>query len=74
MAGLPPPDLDAVFAPGEGAPVEDMPPAEDEAMASDIGNEEALNAAIDEAFSTDDPDLRREAFKNAMRLCMPDAY
>ena len=67
-------DLDSVFgkgAPAEGAPIE---PDADDPMADDAGNEEALNMAIDEAFETDDPDLRREAFKNAMRLCMASGY
>lgn len=67
------PDLDALFGPEEGAPVEgDMPPPED--PADDVGNEEALNAAIDEAFETDDPELRREALKNAIRMCMSTGY
>lgn len=69
-APLPKEDLDAVFGAEEGAPVDDidMPP---EDMA---GDEEALNMAIDEAFDSTDPDMRREAFKNAVRLCKELPY
>lgn len=77
MAAPTPADLEQAFAggpdltPTEGAPSERMHTGE---VLDDEGNEEALDAAIDEAFSTDDPDVRREAFKNAMRLCMPGGY
>ena len=55
-------ELDAVFMGMSG-------PAEGEDMDEDAESEEALDAAIDEAFSSDDPVTRREAFKNAIRLC-----
>ena len=29
----------------------------------------ALDAAIDEALTAEDPAIRREAFKNAVRMC-----
>jgi hypothetical protein len=68
MAAPPKEDLDSVF--GEGAPAEtmpsDLPPADDD-MAG--GDEEALDMAIDEAFDAKDPAVRREAFKNAVRMC-----
>ena len=60
-----PDDFSDVF--GEGAPVEDM--GEDMEMEEDEASEEAVDAAIDEAFATEDPVARREAFKNAVRLC-----
>jgi len=59
-----PPDLEAVFGAEEGAPVEGDMPDTDEMV-----DEEALDMAIDEAFSAEDPVARREAFKNAVRLC-----
>ena len=57
-------ELDAVFL--GAAPAEDAEMSEDD---EDPEAEEALDAAIDEAFTTEDPEARREAFKNAMRLC-----
>lgn len=59
-----PEDLEAVFGPEEGAP-----PTDEEMPGDDMGNEEALDMAIDEAFDAEDPVVRREAFKNAVRLC-----
>lgn len=63
-APMPKEDLDDVFGAEEAMPAEDMPL--DDEMA---GDEEALNMAIDEAFEATDPEVRREAFKNAVRLC-----
>lgn len=65
--GAKPEDFSEVF--GEGA----APVEEDEAMLEeeDAESEEAVDAAIDEAFATEDPVARREAFKNAVRLCKP---
>lgn len=61
-----PEELDAVFGAEEGAapPVDDAMPPED-----DMADEEALDMAIDEMFDAEDPAVRREAFKNAVRLC-----
>ncbi len=61
----PPEDLEAAFGGG------DMPPAEGEMPDTDEmgADEEALDMAIDEAFEAEDPVARREAFKNAVRLC-----
>lgn len=60
-----PEDLEAVFGGAEGAPVdsEEMPNPDE------MVDEEALDMAIDEAFTAEDPVARREAFKNAVRLC-----
>ncbi len=68
-APMPKEDLDAVFLPGdEEASAE--PPLPDDLGDEDAGgDEEALDMAIDEAFDSDDPMVRREAFKNAVRLC-----
>lgn len=65
-APMPQEDLDAVFGAEEEAATDPLldPPVDD--MAAD---EEALDMAIDEAFDSTDPDVRREAFKNAVRLC-----
>jgi hypothetical protein len=63
---MPKEDLDAVFMPGEDDMAEEdpgLPPVDDG------GDEEALDMAIDEAFDATDPAVRREAFKNAVRLC-----
>jgi hypothetical protein len=57
-------DLDSLFGPEEGAPLDDEMAPEDAE-----GDEAALDMAIDEAFESDDPVARREAFKNAVRLC-----
>lgn len=61
---MPKEELDAVFLDGaeDEMGAESMP--EDEG-----GDEEALDMAIDEAFDATDPAVRREAFKNAVRLC-----
>jgi hypothetical protein len=60
-------DFSDVFGAGaEGAPVDEL---EDETMEDDAESDDALDAAIDEAFSAEDPVVRREAFKNAVRLC-----
>lgn len=59
-------DLDEVFGPEEGAPVEGDDMMSDEDVE---GDDAALDMAIDEAFESDDPVTRREAFKNAVRLC-----
>lgn len=66
---LPPPpdDLAAVFG-GDAPPEGDMPPLDDE-MNNVEADEEALDMAIDEALNSEDPMARREAFKNAVRLC-----
>lgn len=64
-APMPKEDLDAVFGPEEGAPVEDEMMSDEDAAADDA----ALDMAIDEAFEATDPVTRREAFKNAVRLC-----
>lgn len=72
---MPKEDLDQVF--GSGAPPpDDMAPPDDGAPPDDMnnGDEEALDMAIDEAFSATDPDVRREAFKNAVRLCGGHGY
>lgn len=65
-------DLAAVFM-GDGAapPMADaaLPPEDDAAEM-----EAALDDAIDEAFSAEDPVLRREAFKRAIRLCKEETY
>jgi hypothetical protein len=61
-----PEDLDAVFGAEEGAEPDTML---DPAVDDGAGDEEALDMAIDEAFDATDPDVRREAFKNAVRLC-----
>jgi hypothetical protein len=51
----------------------------EEALTEDLETEEdpegdaALDAAIDEALTAEDPVIRREAFKNAVRMCK-DAY
>lgn len=50
----------------EGAPVEEMPP---EGTMVDEDEGEALDMAIDELFSAEDPEARREAFKRAVELC-----
>lgn len=62
-------DLAAVFAGPEGGPP--PPPTGDMSSTNtdDMQTEEALDAAIDEAFDSTDPVQRREAFKRAMRLC-----
>lgn len=62
-------DLDAVFAGpvgGDMPPPADMPPPDDDHSAE---TDAALDDAIDEIFSTDDPAARREAFKRALELC-----
>lgn len=62
-----PPDLADVFGPEEGAPPvegDEMPDTDEMGV-----DEEALDMAIDEAFDATDPAVRREAFKNAVRLC-----
>lgn len=65
-----PEELDQVFGGDAGAPpTDDMVPPEDEAA-----DEEALDMAIDEAFDSEDPVARREAFKNAVRLCGHSSY
>lgn len=58
-------DFSDVF--GEGAPVEEG--MEGEMEADDPEGDAALDAAIDEALTAEDPVIRREAFKNAVRLC-----
>lgn len=61
------PDLEEMF--GAEAPVDDM--------ASEEGDEEndvALDAAIDELLTADDPATRREAFKRAISLCKDGGY
>lgn len=61
-------DLDAVFsgpAPDGAAPLDLPPPPADDSQET----EAALDDAIDEIFSTDDPAARREAFKRALELC-----
>lgn len=68
-APMPKEDLDAVFLDGAEAGAEDLDPLLDEPPGDDMGNEEALDMAIDEAFDATDPEMRREAFKNAVRLC-----
>jgi hypothetical protein len=62
----PPVALDEVFGKDDGA-MGDVA-TDDE----DAETEEALDMAIDEAFSSEDPVARREAFKNAVRLCKED--
>lgn len=63
--------LDEVFGAGGGA----MPPDPELDEAEDMAeSEEAVDLAIDEAFDTDDPVARREAFKNAVRLCKEGPY
>jgi hypothetical protein len=57
-------DFSDVFGAGEGAEGEDM-----EGLEDDVETEEALDAAIDEALTAEDPVVRREAFKTAVRLC-----
>lgn len=65
MASPAPADLEAVFGAEEGAPpIDGEMPNPDEMV-----DEEALDMAIDEAFDAEDPVARREAFKNAVRLC-----
>lgn len=64
-APMPKEDLDAVFGAEEPPPTDDMGPPEDDMG----GDDEALDMAIDEAFDATDPAVRREAFKNAVRLC-----
>ncbi len=59
-----PEDLEAVFGAEEGAELDPEAPNPDEMV-----DEEALDMAIDEAFDAEDPVARREAFKNAVRLC-----
>lgn len=59
-----PEELDAVFGAEEGAAMGPEEPNPDEMV-----DEEALDMAIDEAFDAEDPAVRREAFKNAVRLC-----
>lgn len=60
-------DFSDVFgAAGEGAPVDDLE--------EDAESEEALDAAIDEALNAEDPAVRREAFKTAVRLCKEGSY
>jgi vacuolar-type H+-ATPase subunit B/Vma2 len=56
-------DFADVFG-AEGAPVED-----EMALEEDPEGDEALDAAIDEAMTAEDPAVRREAFKTAVRLC-----
>lgn len=60
---MPPVALDEVFGASAGA----MPEGDD--LAEDTEADEALDLAIDEVFATEDPIARREAFKNAIRLC-----
>lgn len=61
----PPEDLEAAFGGGETMPLDtEMAPEADEMV-----DEEALDMAIDEMFDAEDPAARREAFKNAVRLC-----
>lgn len=73
MAGVPTEaDLSQVFGAEAGAESEIDP----EAMIEDdtAGDDEALDMAIEEALNPDvDPMTRREAFKNAVRLCK-DTY
>lgn len=65
-APMPKEDLDAVFG-AEPPAGDDAAPSDD--MSEDGGDDEALDMAIDEAFDAKDPEVRREAFKNAVRLC-----
>ncbi len=65
-APMPKEDLDAVFLGGEDEEMLDEPSLPEDDMG---GDEEALDMAIDEAFDATDPAVRREAFKNAVRLC-----
>ena len=69
MEDLSPDDMDSAFGGGPMPPPADAAPAEDHSAET----EEALDAAIDEAFEAEDPVLRREAFKRAMRLCNESA-
>ena len=64
-------DLAAVFSGGAppGPPVDDAVPVDDEAEM-----EAALDESIDEVFASEDPVMRREAFKRAIRLCKDSAY
>ncbi len=70
------PDLEGLFGKPKGA----APGMDEESMSEDMdeGDDaetaEAEDAAIDEVFATKDPVARREAFKNAVRLCKESAY
>jgi hypothetical protein len=70
LPAAPPEDFSDVFGKaGEGAPTDDAPDEGDDAE-----TEDALDSAIDEAFSSEDPVARREAFKTACRLCNQSGY
>lgn len=67
-----PPDLQAVFGTPKSGPApgmdEESPPEEGtEGDGADM--DDALDTAIDEVFASKDPEARREAFKNAIRMC-----
>lgn len=66
-------DLDAVFLGADKPPPSPegaVPPTVDE----DAEMEAALDESIDEVFASEDPVMRREAFKRAIRLCKDSAY
>jgi len=68
-------DLDAVFLGGGDNPPPPMdgpapPPSDHDGDEMD----QALDASIDEIFSTEDPVARREAFKRAIGLCKQGDY
>ncbi len=71
------PDLEAIFGKPKGGPApgmdeESAPEEMDEG--DDAEASEAEDSAIDEVFATKDPVARREAFKNAVRLCKESSY
>ena len=68
------PDLEVVFGKGPKRPPDESMGAQDDGAdegegEDDTESDDAENSAIDEVFSTKDPEARREAFKNAVRLC-----
>ncbi len=73
-----PPDLEVVFGKPKGGPptagMDEESPSEDMDEGDDAEASEAEDAAIDEIFASKDPEARREAFKNAVRLCKESSY
>jgi len=67
------PDLEVVFGKGPKRPPGESMGAQDDGAdmpdEDEPDSDDAENSAIDEMFTTKDPEARREAFKNAVRLC-----